>query len=373
MKSHLRKLLIPFMSLYLLTGLSGFAQKKHTSLQKGKWTTNFRLYSGYDDNVLKYSEKYLNRFMNNLDPERFEMLTYDDVSIKGRLYVSYRKKWIPRHYSRISFAFQRTQYTVNSFKSWNMFSIYLRQDFARKASAQFTYQYLPYFYVRTYRDEDLVSIYGYSPNTFRPFEFAKEHYGLNIKYTFYKNWRLQLNTGLHRYFHNSHFTEYDAEKYYAGLKLDYPLTSSIKLNLGYQFAFNDAKGTDQSGENKHNSDDPDAGFKENRADIKATYSLTHHKRKKQTLELQGSFTTRNYTTLKTYRDDPTHAGRIDNIYSVTLQYGIKWTNKIKTTIIFNHNFRNSTNTGSDFYQNFLRNEKDYRQNLYGIQLNYKIF
>lgn len=373
MKLNVKKRFIPFILLYLFTGVNGFAQKKHKLHRKGQWTANFRLYTGYNDNALKYSEKYLERFMNNLDPKRFEIITYDDVSIKGRLFVSYRKKWFSRHYSRISFAFQRTQYTMNTFKSWNMFSIYLRQDFARKASVQFTYQYLPYFYVRTYRDEDLVSIYGYSPNTFRPFEFNKEHYGLSLRNTFYKKWRVQLNTGLHRYFHNSHFTEYDSEKYYTGLKLEYPVTSNLKFAFGYQFAFNNAKGIDQSGEVKDESDDPDAGFYENKIDIKAAFSPKHYHRKKQTLELLGSYIARDFTSPKKYRDDPTHVGRKDNIYSITLQYSIKWTSAIKTAIIVNHNFRRSINSGSDYYRYFLMDEKNYSQNLYGIQLNYKIF
>ncbi len=373
MKTYHNKIFITALLVFLFTGMSAFAQKKTHRKSKGKWKMSFRLLSTYDDNALKYSEKYLDRFMNNQDPGRFKMVMYDDVSWKGRLFVSYRKKWIPKHYTKVSAAVQRTQYSVNSFKSWNMFSVYVQQDFAKKGALLFTYQYLPYFYVRTYRDEDLVSIYGYAPNTFRPFEFAKEHYGFSVRNTFYKKWRLQTNLGLHRYFHNSHFTEYDAGKYYAGVKVAYPLTNRIKLNAGYQYAYNDAKGIDEEGEDKLTSDDPDATFMENKFDLKAGFSPLIRSKRKQSIDFQTSFAERDYTSAKAYRDDPTHVGRTDHIYSFTLTYGIQWTGKIKTSIVLNRNFRYSTSAGSAYYRELLADDKNYTQNLLGIQFNYKIF
>jgi len=33
----------------------------------------------YDNNILKYSDKYLDRFMNGEDPGRFSIDTYDDL------------------------------------------------------------------------------------------------------------------------------------------------------------------------------------------------------------------------------------------------------------------------------------------------------
>jgi len=266
----------------------------------------------------------------------------------------------------------RSQYALNGFKSWNMYSLYIRQDFAKKSSIQLAYQYIPYFYVRTYRDEDLVSIYGYEPRTFKPFEFSKEHYGLTFRTKIRKKLSTRLNVGVHRYFHNQYFTEYDAEKLYIGTKFTYPVTQKLKITTGYQFAYNEAKGTDEPGESKLTSDDPDGTFLEHKTDIRLAYILPKWFHKSHSFEIKGNFISRGFNTLKAYRNDPTHVGRLDLLFNTTLQYNLRLSKRIKTGIFFNYNFRNSTNNGSEYYQKFLSDEKNYNQSLTGFTINYKL-
>ncbi len=357
----------------LLPVLFLHAQQKRGK-SRGIFKADFSIQTAYDDNVLKYSVKYLDRFMNRQDEGRFEMQTYDDLSVKMRLGMYYKAKWAGKRYTRIGGSYLRMQYAVNGFKSWDLYTLYLRQDLSRKTSLQATYQYLPYFYVRTYRDEDLVDIYGYEPRTFRPFEFSKEHYGLTFRTKFSKpGLSLRWDMGIHRYFHNEHFTEYDAGKYYSGVRLWFSASRKFKINTAYQYAYNDAEGTDEPGEDKRNSDDPDATFSENKFSIKVTYNLPKWFHKRQSIDLGGVYTLRGFNTEKNYRDDPTHAGRLDHIGAVSVQYSVRWNKRVKSGLFVHYNYRNSTNDGSEYYRELLADEKNYNQTLYGISFSYQIF
>jgi len=74
-------LLLFFFLFFISTGEALAAEKKKKKKKIGL-ELKVGLAMTYDDNILKYSDKYLDRFMNGLEPGRFQWIdTYDDLII----------------------------------------------------------------------------------------------------------------------------------------------------------------------------------------------------------------------------------------------------------------------------------------------------
>ena len=141
-------------------------------------------------------------------------------------------------------------------------NIGIQQYVAKRASFKVFYSYIPDFYVRHFRDDDWVNVYGYTPETFQPYSFAKENLGLWAENTFFGNSRVRLSFNYAKYYHNQHFTEYDCNNLNYGINLYQTIHKKLKVGIGYDFTASDAKGYDQNNENKRNSDDSDASYDE---------------------------------------------------------------------------------------------------------------
>ncbi|RPI70427.1 MAG: hypothetical protein EHM47_12130, partial [Ignavibacteriales bacterium] len=56
-----------------------YGQKKKTEKKADKWALSLSIKPYYDSNILKYSEKYIDRFKNREDEGRFHIETIDDL------------------------------------------------------------------------------------------------------------------------------------------------------------------------------------------------------------------------------------------------------------------------------------------------------
>ena len=113
-----------------------FAQKRKKKKKKKspKLEMVFGLASTYDNNILKYSNKYLERFMNNEDQGRFHIKTYDDVIINPSLSTSYTFKVFGKLKSKVNLDVSSKNYVVNNIKTFNSFTLGFRQYLTKKAS-----------------------------------------------------------------------------------------------------------------------------------------------------------------------------------------------------------------------------------------------
>jgi len=91
------------------------AQKKKKKKKKPKkWELVAGVASSYDNNILKYSEKYLDRFMNNEDEGRFHIDTYDDFVLNPSFQATYTTKIFGKLNSKINVSLNSKLYTVNN-------------------------------------------------------------------------------------------------------------------------------------------------------------------------------------------------------------------------------------------------------------------
>ena len=367
---------ILLMIFIILTGTVA-AQEKNKKSKKSKklFDGEVSLTSFYDDNILKYSQKYLDRFMNGEDFGRFHITTYDDIVLKPSARLETVFKIFKNQKSKINANYNYSLYVVNDIKSWQYMSFGFQQYFAKKGSFRIFYSYIPEFYVRHFRDKDLVEYYkeiygfGYIPESFVPFSFSKDNYGFWIQNTFFKNTRVKLSFDYAIYYHNENYTEYDCKNFYYGFQIYQEINTNLDIDFGYEYVTSDAKGYDQPYETKETSDDADATNIGDNFTFGITWRLPDLKKRRQYVGGDFEFAKRYYTTDKPIQIDPEHAGRIDNMIEVGINYRIRISKAFDLAAFYKWYGRDSK-TASPINSEYVSEEKDYKQYQIGLELSY---
>jgi hypothetical protein len=360
--------LLILICIFSFTNNDALAQKK-SKKKSVQYEAELSFATIYDDNILKYSEKYLDRFMNNKDPGRFHIDTYDDVILYQSADLSATFRIFKNLKSKINFDINNNLYVVNGIKNWYYATLGFQQYLTKRASLKVFYTYLPDFYVRHFRDEDWVEIYGYTPITFVPFSFSKDNYGFWIQNTFFKSTRVRLSFDYSSYYYNKHYTEYDSKNFLYGINLYQTVFDKLRLEIGYHFLTSDAKGYDGPGETKEYSNDADASFEEDGFSFGVTWELPRLKKMNHDLDMEFDFEKRYFTTTHYVEMDPEHAGRVDNCVQASVTYNFELSKSWKLSAFYNFFFRD-TYTSSNYNKAYLSAEKDFRQNQIGLKAIY---
>ncbi|MCU0370176.1 MAG: hypothetical protein MUC31_02075 [Bacteroidales bacterium] len=358
------------LGIFLMTGFHVFAQTK-----KGKKEKHFEAEVSfatiYDNNILKYSDKYLERFRNNQDQGRFHIETYDDIILNQSAEISATYRIIKKLRSKFSINFYANEYMINDIKNWYYVTFGIQQHITKQASFKLFYSYIPHFYVRHFRDEDWVAVYGYTPETFVQFAFTKESYGFWIQNTFFKNTRVKLDLDYLKYYHNKHYTEYDCNNILFGIALYQPVHKKVRLELGYEYEHSDAKGYDEPGETKDNSDDADATYLEYGLVFGMNWELPEIRKKEHDLDVRLGYQKRYYLSEHYIEEDREHTGRVDDNVQLACNYAINLNKSLKLGAFYKFYFRDS-DSESVINELYLSAEKDYSQSQAGLELTYRM-
>jgi hypothetical protein len=333
------------------------------------WNLSLSLSSYYDSNILKNSDEYIERFKNNEDEGRFHINRYDDLVMDYDLRFAYSHKLIKNLNSIFTASADYSSYSFNTIKSWSSYSFSLQQFLAAPTSIMFSYSYIPDFYVKHYRDNDWVQVLGVTPETFQPYSFSKNEFSVWLQHSFLSDTRARFYFSYMSYYHNEHFTEYDCDNLLYGFRVFHDFNKKISADAGYRFISSDAKGFDEPGESKGSSDDADASNNEHLFSAGITFQMPPVFKLDNTLQLSGQYSRRNYTTPVSRTLDVYHAGRSDNSYNLEIDYSIAVLRNFSISAFFNYVTR-ITETSIDQNQAFLTAEKDFSQNLIGLNFNY---
>ena len=356
--------------IFFMSAGDALAQKKVKKKKKAKpFELKVGLSSTYDDNILKYSDKYLERFMNGEDEGRFHIKTYDDLIVNPSLELEYTFRIFKKHKSELSASYSPKLYTVNSIKNWDIRSIEFRQYFAKRANFKISYSYIPYFYVRHFRDDNWINVYGYTSEAFQPYSFSKDNYGGWVENTFFKNTKIRFTFYYSTYYHNQHYTEYDSKNFLYGIKFYQPLHRKFKVELAYQFITSDAKGYDASISTPETTLGPDATYVEDIFNLSVIYYLPKLKKRSNHLDISFAYMKRFYSSQYSALVDPLHAGRVDNNYRLYFTYKISLSSSFKLYAYYNWLMRDS-HTKAKINSSYVSDEKDYNQNQVGLKVMY---
>jgi len=355
---------------FLLPAVNAFSQKKKKK-KKPSFELRFKLATIYDDNILKYSDQYLQRFMNGEDEGRFHIETYDDVIFYTALRFSSNFYVFGKQKSRIEAEYSRRTYAINHIKDWDYFYVGFQQYLPGRISFKISYSYIPDFYVRHFRDEQWIAIFGYNPIVFQPYAFSKDNYGFWIQKTFFKNTRLKLNFYYALYYHNEHYTEYDSKNLYFGFTLYQPVHKKVRLEIGYQYVNSDAKGYDAAYETPETTLGPDATYAEDRFTLGVLWDLPRIDKIRHSISAKGGFQARYYSSKHPLEIDRLHAGRVDKNLRLFFNYNIRLNSAMRLRAYYYWLGRNS-DTSAEINKTFISNEKDYRQNIVGLEFTYRL-
>jgi hypothetical protein len=325
----------------------------------------------YNDNILKYSDYYLTKFKNNEDSGRFHINTSDGLVLDQSIKISSTFLLFGHNKTIIDGSFSRQSYINNKIKTWNQIDFDLQQNITRRLIINLSYSYLPKFYIRHYRDDDWVDLYGYVPETFQPFEFSKNEYGFWIQHAFFndKQTKLRLSFDYGQYYYNKHFTEYNSTNLNYGINIYQTVKKKIKLEVGYQFVNSDAKGYDATGETKDNSNDSDPSYKADEYSGGIKWSLPMVFQKSHDIDIDFGYKRSCYTTKHYLENDRLHAGRIDDLYKIGVNYEIRLSAPLTVTCFYKW-YKQDSDTKAKENQELVSQEKDFTQQQYGLTLTY---
>lgn len=362
--------------LFLMSGLflqsvSSIGQEaKKKKKRKPQFEVAFRLGVLYDDNILKYSDQYLNRFMNGEDKGRFHIETYDDAIFITGLDAASTLRIFKKRKTIFNASFARRTYAVNSIKDWKYFAVGVRQYLPWRTSFKVLYSYIPSFYVRHFRDDIWVDNYGYTPLSFQPYVFSKDNLGFWIQKYFFKGSRLKLSYYHSIYYHNKYYTEYDSKNDMYGIQFYQRLHKNFRINLGYYYVTSDAKGYDAAVDTPETTNGPDATFVEERFNFGFQYKFPNIKKVRHNFDFQATMFNRYYSSTHPWQTDPLHAGRYDYNLRFLGGYNVAVSKSVSLKVFYNWLGRNSESTAPN--TRYVSNEKDYRQNIYGVEMIYRI-
>jgi hypothetical protein len=262
-------------------------------------------------------------------------------------------------------------YLNNRINQNGKFTVGLGQQVARKTYIHATYAIVPYYYLRDYRDGDWTAIEGNVPESFQPFEYAKDEFSIRALQYFRKGNSVSSEFDFSRYFYNEHYTEYDSKRYSGSLRGAHTVCKVIVLNAGYGFALNDAKGYDGDipGETKQTSDDADDSFREHRGVAGLQWFLPAFFTIDHTLSINGSLRYRKYSTLKNPEIDPIHSGRLEYTLDASAAYTFSIFKPLAVQVEYG---RTQRWAGSSHAINneHIKDEKNYSKNIAALTLRY---
>jgi len=180
-----------------------------------------------------------------------------------------------------------------------------------------------------------------------------------------------LTIGYVKYYHNKHFTEYDCNNFECGFKLYQPINKKFKLTLGYKFTNSDAKGYDEPFESINNTDDSDATHVEDRFTFAFNWKLPRLLKHSNDFDVECRLMNRYYSSKRYLEQDKMHAGRVDKNVRLYFTYNIKMKRNLKLSAFY-YWFKRNSDTEAIPNKELISNEKDYRQDQYGLKVTYNL-
>lgn len=318
------------------------------------------LSSIYDDNIVRYSDKYISRFDNREDEGRFHINTRDDLILVSSLRTSVGMRLIGSLNTTATLDVRRRTYTHNPIKDWSSYSLSIRQDLSKQLAVTMGYSFIPSFYVRHYRDDDWVKEYGYTPETFQPFGFKKDEASGSVQYVL-SSTRVTASFSYARYYYNEHFTEYDSKNSSLDVEIAQSISQTIKLTGDAGVVYSRGVGTP----------DMDPSFHENTFGVSATMVLPKVFGRTNSIEIGGEYARRVFISTHYLELDPNHAGRRDYDYRVSVKYTYQLLSGFTLAFTYAWHRRDAV-TSAAANAEYLAEEKDYRQYQIGLDLRYTL-
>jgi hypothetical protein len=156
-----------------------------------------------------------------------------------------------------------------------------------------------------------------------------------------------------------------------GMQFYQRITRDLRFDIGYYYITSDAKGYDEAVETPENTNGPDATYLEERFTGGFQYTLPRINKIRHGMDFHASLFNRYYSSEHPWQVDRLHSGRFDKNLRFLVGYDLRVSRSVNIKAYYNWLARNSSST-AEGNEEFVSNEKDYRQNIFGLDFIYTI-
>jgi hypothetical protein len=321
--------------------------------------------SAYDDNILRYSNNDLDKFVNNIESSPSRLSTYDDWKNELSLKAYFRSPRFFQNNLRISYFAKIASYYRNPFNNYSTHTLLIDQKLSKKWETHFKYFLIPEYYLREYRDRDT--------NEYHSCQFTDRQTRLGVTYSLLRETDLTLQAQFEQLYYNQYFTEYDCEGKLLEFETVHNFSSAFRgsVNLGLALYDNIGYTTSSSSGAVVFGEDTEYGdgsYREEIYQANLRYRLPVKSENRSTLSVEYKLRHRIYTTNNTLQQDPFHAGRGDDRHRIILDFEQEFTAKITAGLSYTHEWRD---THSDYPPTV--DAKSFKQNVIELTIGYRLY
>lgn len=326
----------------------------------------FQFTTGYDGNILRYSERDINRFVESDEYHPSRLSTYDDWTNEFRLKAYFRGPKIFGKRLRISYFAKLSSFYRNPFNNYNNHTLLVSQEIGERLRFHFKYFYMPEYYLREYRDRDL--------NRYESCSFEDHQVRPGMTFEIIRNTNLTFQVEYEQIYYNKYFTEYDCESWLYEWEISRSFGRNLTINLRYGFRVSDNVGYRAAviaGSNPLQEEDTEYGDSSYEADIfqvGASYRLRRLWGRDTDFSLQYKLRKRYYTTCNPVENDPFHSGRADSRQRIIASAARGILPAVEAAISYTYEWRRTDSPVS-----LVRDIKEFDQNVWELSLTYKFF
>lgn len=179
---------------------------------------------GYDNNFLRLSD--LEKENATFDSQLLgDSETFDSQIIRPEIKIVYNPVLLNGHITNIRLTMARLDYGQSSRKSYHSFIFRFEQHLGSYQWLILGYSLLPEYYLRTYKDRDLIG------DDWLPCRFTGETAFVSYSFPVFKKTWVRIKPGLTNYYYDSHFTEFDTRVVDTEIRISTRLLSKFKMSV----------------------------------------------------------------------------------------------------------------------------------------------
>ena len=326
----------------------------------------FEIISNYDDNILRYSDRDIDRFVDQTEYSLSKISSTDDWKNDFRLKFYFDGPRIFKKPLKIRYFVKTSSYFKNSFKNYLNHAVYIRQEVRKIVEFDFKYFFMPEYYLREYNDRDL--------DEYHSCYFADEQIRFGISVKPMKSIEIGLQVEDETLYYNKNFTEYDSESRFSNVYYIQKIGKDISIAFNYGF-----KESDNIGyipvvtsliypEVVEDSEYGDSSYESDIYEVSLGYRLRSKSGKDTNFALGYKLRNRFYTTDNLLNDDPFHAGREDKRSNLSFDITQELSDRVDFGISYLRDWRKV-----DSLSETVSDIKDFKQNIYSLTLSFKLF
>ncbi len=299
-----------------------------------EWRGSFG--STYDSNLFRYSDGDVDDFLDGERYERYPFDTLDELRLEPSVALGFVREEPGVRETELQFSGSWFLAGSNGQKSFSKFRVAVTETRVGVAWLRLEYSAIPLYHLKYVWDADAT---GEGESMYRSCDFRKHSLlaragsdrSLPVDLTAW--WKVDS------YGYDQDFVEYDSRATTFGLSGTWRPVRGLRLDAAYALRMLAARGYDEVGETRSDSDDSDTTYDQNEYELRARWEVGEVLGRSLVLRLRGKLAQRYY--LASDPDDAYHAGRDDLYVTLGTGFSLSLADGVKLEGFYEHKSRRS--------------------------------